>query len=665
MPQSPLIPRQVLFGNPEKASPEISPDGTMLAYLAPDEGVLNVWVRSLRSGSESRDDRPVTADRKRGVRFYEWQQDSRHILYMQDVDGDENWHVLQVEVGEGKSEVGAQNLAAKVPPRVALPVSAATAATATPASDPLPPNTRDLTPYDGVQAGFFHTDPNFPEQALVGLNLRDRSLHDIYRLDLHTGKTDLDTENPGDVAGWTADNQMQIRAAEAMHADGSVEIRVRDNAGSPWRTFVTWGPDESFGGIAGFTADDRRALLISSVDANAARLLEVDLATGAMSVIAEDQQYDVSGIMRHPRTHQLEAVLFVRERREWQLLDPSLESDFAVLRVVRPGEFSILSRDLADRTWVVAYDSDTGPVYYYLYDRATRQSQLLFSNRPQLERYQLAAMQPIKFTARDGMTIYGYLTLPNGVEPKNLPLVVDVHGGPWVRDAWGLNNEVQWLANRGYAVLQVNYRGSTGYGKRYLNAGDREWAAKMHTDLIDGKNWAVSQGYADAGRAAIYGGSYGGYAALVGVTFTPGEFTCAVDAFGPANLSTLIRTVPPYWATMLAMMHKRVGNPDTDQEFLDSRSPVFKADQIRVPLMVVQGANDVRVKITESDQIVEAARNNGKEVEYLVFPDEGHGFARPENRLKYYAAVEQFLAKYLDGRAEPATEMESIQSLLR
>ncbi len=618
-----LIPREVLFGNPEKTSPEISPDGKRLAYLAPDEGVLNVWVRTLGQT----DDHPITADRKRDIRMFAWQGDSRHILHIQDKEGDENWHIYQTDV-ETKE-------------------------------------TRDLTPFPNVQARFVALDPTIPDEMLIALNTRDARLHDVYRVNLKDGTLEMDTENPGDVAGFTADNRLQVRAAQVQLADGGTEIRTRENAQSPWRTFLTWGAEESFGGVAGFTPDNESVRLISSVAANASRLLEIDLASGKSSVVAEDPQYDVGDTLTHPRTHALEGVLFVRARREWELIDKTLEADFAALRAVRDGDFYIASRDLDDKTWIVAYLLDNGPVYYYAYDRASRQATLLFSNRPALEQYELAKTQPISYTAQDGMTIHGYLTLPVGLEPRNLPMVLYVHGGPWGRDVWGFHPFVQWLANRGYAVLQINFRGSTGYGKAYLNAGDREWSGKMHTDLIDGKRWAVQQGYADPNRVVIMGGSYGGYATLVGLAYTPDEFACGVDIVGPSNLITLLNSIPPYWAPIIAMFVKRVGNPETEPEFLKACSPLFKADQITAPLLIAQGANDPRVKQAESDQIVEAMRKNGKPVEYLVFPDEGHGFARPENNLKFVAAAEAFLAKHLGSRAEPPSAQENVDDLRR
>src|SRR5205807_1060119 len=378
-------------------------------------------------------------------------------------------------------------------------------------------------------------------QLLVGLNLRDRRLHDVYRLNVNTGATELDTTNPGDVAGWTADNRLRVRVAQAYQPDGGQEIRWREDTSSPWQTFQRWGPEETFGGVVGFTPDNQRVYLISSVDANAARLLEVDPAGGRTRGVAEDSEYDVSGVMTHPLTHQLEAAAFFRARREWEVIDPSLAADFDALRKLREGDFAVISRDRDDKTWIVSFMVDNGPVSYYAYDRAPRRATLLFSDRPALAQYPLAQMQPISYRARDGLTIHGYLTLPVGLAPKNLPAVLLVHGGPWGRDVWGLDSMAQLLANRGYAVLQVNFRGSAGYGKAFLNAGDREWAGKMHDDLIDGKRWIVSQGCADPDRVAIMGGSYGGYATLVGLTFTPEEFACGVDLVGPSNLVTLLK----------------------------------------------------------------------------------------------------------------------------
>ena len=611
--QTPLIPRTALFGNPERTFPQISPDGTMLGYLAPDQGVLNVWVRTLGKT----DDRVITQDRKRGIRNFFWQFDSKNVLYAQDQGGDENWRIYQT------------NIASK--------------------------QTKDLTPFEKVRADIVALEPEHPDTMLIQLNKRDPKVFDVYRVNLKTGELTLDTENPGDVAGWQADHELQVRAAQVTTPDGGIIIRVRDDAKSPWRDLMRWGPEETLGQIVDFTPDNKSFWVITSLDSNAARLLSVDIASGKRTVVAEDPRFDVSFAVTQPKTNRLQAVVFLRERRDFQILDKDIAGDFETLHKVRNADISNVSRDLGDDKWIVTFEGDDAPIYYYLYDRGSKQATLLFSNRPALERYKLAKVQPIEYKARDGMMIYGYLTTPAGVDAKNLPMVVFPHGGPWGRDLWGYDPYAQWLANRGYAVLQPNFRASTGYGKQYLNAGNRQWAGAMHTDLLDAKEWAVQKGVADPKKICIMGGSYGGYATLAGVAFSPDAFACGVDIVGPSNLNTLLKTIPPYWSTILAIFHKRMGE---DEAFLNTQSPLFKADHIKAPLLIGQGANDPRVNKAESDQIVAAMRKNKKAVEYYVFPDEGHGFARPENRMAFNAASEQFLAKYLGGRFEPATDAE-------
>ena len=609
-----MIPRSVLFGNPERSDPTLSPDGKQLAYLAPVNGVLNVWIRTLGQS----DDRPVTDDTGRGIHIFAWQYDSKHILYAQDAAGDENWRIYQTDIATRQ--------------------------------------TRDLTPFEKVQASIVAYEWHTPQTLLVGSNQRDESLFDIYRLDLRTGALEMDTENPGDVAGWHADHNLQVRVAQVMTADGSTVIRVRNDAQSPWRELMQWGPDETFGGVFGFTPDNRKLWVATSLDANAARLLEVDIETGAQTVIAADPQFDISGIELQPKTDKLQAARFVKQRVSYEFLDPSLKGDFELLQKVQPGDIVGLSRTLDDTKWVVTYSRDDAAVRWFFYDRAAKQASLLFSARPDLENYQLSNMQPIEYPARDGMTIYGYLTVPAGMKAERLPMVLMVHGGPWHRDMWGYDPWAQWLSNRGYAVLQPNFRGSTGYGKQYINAGDREWAGAMHTDLLDAKEWAVQRGIADPDKVCIMGGSYGGYATLAGLAFSPETFCCGVDIVGPSNLNTLLATIPPYWSTMVALFHKRMG--DTE-EFLNLQSPLYKANQIKAPLLIGQGANDPRVKQAESDQIAAAVRANGEPVEYYVFPDEGHGFVVPENSMAFNAAVERFLEKYLGGRAEPPSDSDA------
>jgi dipeptidyl aminopeptidase/acylaminoacyl peptidase len=631
----PLIPREVLFGNPEKLSPQISPDGRYLAFLAPDsKNVLQVWLRVL---GQTRDE-ILTADPKRGIRSYFWTYEPNKLIYAQDADGDENYHLYLVDVASKK--------------------------------------TLDLTPFPKVRAQVIAVEPKAPFQILAGLNKTDPRKHDVYRIDLRDGRAALDTENPGNVIGWTTDADLNVRAALAATPDGGHEIWLRASPEESWKTVLVIGPDDQ-GGPVDFSEDGRTLYYVSSVGANAERLLAKEIATGRDSVLAEDPDYDVSGTFVHPLTRKIQAVSFYKDKLVWQVLDASIASDLEKLSSVRPGELHVSRGDLKDRLWLASYVTDDGPVYYYVYDRVSKQATFLFSQRQALERLPLASMNPISFTSRDGLTIHGYLTLPpNGrnegrenrderktadssltPQPASLPTVLLVHGGPWARDQWGFYPVVQWLANRGYAVLQVNYRGSTGYGKKFLNAGNREWAGKMHQDLIDAATWLSLEGVADPRRVAIMGGSYGGYAALVGLTFTPNFFACGVDIVGPSNIISLIQTIPPYWAPMLATFARRLGVLEKDEAFMKSRSPLFFVDRILKPLLIGQGANDPRVKQAESDQIVAAMRRNGKPVEYIIYGDEGHGFARPENRRHFYSRVEQFLARYLGGRSEPARDV--------
>jgi Dipeptidyl aminopeptidases/acylaminoacyl-peptidases len=403
--------------------------------------------------------------------------------------------------------------------------------------------------------------------------------------------------------------------------------------------------------------------MVGNHDANAERLIALDLSTRKETVIAEDPEYDIGGLLAHPKTRNIEAVSFYKDKEEWQIIDPIIAEDIEAIKQIRPGEFGI-SRTLSDEKWLISFVTDDGPVYFYVYDRPTKTHSFLFSNKPKLEGLSLASMEPISYTAIDGLTIHGYLTKPVGVALP-APTVLLVHGGPWGRDTWGYDSQAQWLANRGYAVLQVNFRGSTGYGKAFLNAGNREWAGKMHQDLIDGVNWLVENGISQQDKIAIMGGSYGGYATLVGLTFTPEVFACGVDIVGPSNIITLMQSIPPYWEPIRKNFYHRVGNLDTEPEFLKQRSPLFFVDRIEKPLLIGQGANDPRVKQAESEQIFEAMKQAGKPVEYVLYTDEGHGFARPENRLHFYGVAEEFLAKYLGGRFEPVGEITGHSGVIK
>ena len=609
-----LIPLSVLFGNPERVSPSISPDGTQLAWIAPHEGVLNVWLApvSMADGIDLAAARVITDDTDRGIRQFFWAHDGRHLLYLKDTGGDENWRLHDVDI-----------------PTMAR---------------------RDLTPFDGVQTQIIGLERAFPGELLIGLNRDNPQLHDVYRVSLESGELIREEENPGFI-GWIADTRLVVRGAIAPAPDGGFTLLVRDEPGRPWRELLSVPVDDALTtDVVSFSADGKSLLITSSAGAQTARLVRLDVTDGTGQVLAADPAADVSDVRIHPDTREPQIVTVLKGRSEYIVLDDAVAADLAAIQAIHPGDPRLVGADDADAVWLVGFTDDAGPVPYYAYDRTTRTARFLFEHQPELSRYELAGMEPFSFQARDGLTVHGYLTFPAG--PRDgLPVVLNVHGGPWARDTWGFNAEAQWLANRGYLCVQVNFRGSTGYGKDFVNAGDRAWGAQMQDDLSDAVAHVISQGWADPARVAIYGGSYGGYAALAGAAFTPDLYCCAVDIVGPSNLITLIESIPPYWAPMIAMFRQRVGDPEKDADFLWSRSPLSRAQEIRIPLLIAQGANDPRVKQAESEQIVSALAKAGIEHEYLLFPDEGHGFARPENRLRFYGVADRFLARHLGGAA--------------
>ena len=613
-----LIPRDVLFGNPTYAMPRVSPDGKWLAYLAPSEGVLNVWLAPIDDPEAAR---PVTADRGRGIRSYCFAQDDRTLCYLQDEDGDENWRLYLLDLDSGDAEC--------------------------------------VTPGAGVQASMLAHNQWHPTRMLVNLNADNPELFDVWELDLTNRKMTRVRENPGTMMGWTVDSDLRIRGAASMTADGGAVLYQLDQDSDelvPWKEL---GPaDASSSGVLGYSRDGSRLYYTTSADANASRLVEVEVATGSERVVSQDPTSDIAGVELDPATLTPQAVVYEKERGVWHFLDEKFESAIHRLREslaaagAPDGELLVQRDERTDRIWAVSVQPSDGPVHFYLYDRRTEQLRSLFVHRPELLQYALAPMEPFRFTSRDGLTVHGYLTYPIGVERRDLPAVLNVHGGPWARDSWGYHPEAQWLANRGYVCVQVNFRGSTGYGKDFLNAGDKQWGAAMHTDLLDALDHLVAAGTVDPERVGIMGGSYGGYAALAGAAFTPDVFRCAVDLCGPSNLRTLLASVPPYWKPLKAMFTTKVGDEETEPELLDERSPLNRVQDIRIPVLVAQGANDPRVKQAEAEQIVAALREKGLPHEYLLFPDEGHGLARPENRMTYVRAVEGFLAEHLGGRSE-------------
>ncbi|MFT7519272.1 MAG: dipeptidyl aminopeptidase/acylaminoacyl peptidase [Kiritimatiellia bacterium] len=606
----PLLPRDTLFGNPDRATPQVSPCGQYLAYLGPDEGVLNLWIAAIATPSRAK---VVTQDRGRGIRSYQWAFDGKHVLYVQDEGGDENWRVRAVST-DGSGD-------------------------------------RDLTPIDGVQARIQGLSREHPGHVLIALNDRNEQLHDLHRVDISTGDRELVEENPGFIA-YVTDQHYKAIVAIAPTADGGMTwFRKQQGA---WTPFSEVSQEDSLTTFPLMVNKDGDAIyVLDSRDRDTAAAWMLSLATGERELLAEDDNADVSDFMVHPTERRVQAVASTWKRTSWKILDEDIATDLAALAALKGGEVEVLSRDDADTTWTVALVGDDGPIRYYLWNRAAQTATFLFLNRTQLEGAQLAPMQAHAIATRDGLDMVSYLTEPLETDGPN-PMVLLVHGGPWARDEWGYNPYHQWLANRGYAVLSVNFRGSTGFGKRFTNAGDLQWSAKMHDDLLDAVQWAVERGTTTADKVCIMGGSYGGYATLVGLTFTPDVFACGVDIVGPSNLITLIETIPPYWAPVIKQFTTRVGDNSTEEgrAMLMACSPISKVNAIERPLLIGQGANDPRVKQAESDQIVTAMQSRGIPVTYVLFPDEGHGFARPENNQAFMAVVEAFLAEHLGGRAQ-------------
>ena len=619
--QPELIPRRTLFGNPERTDVLLSHDGSHVSYLAPVDGVMNVWVGPTDDVKAAR---PVTRDTDRGIRMYGWTYNPAYILFVQDRGGDEDWHVYTVNVESGQ--------------------------------------TRDLTPYEGVSALPFGLSQRSPDDVLVGINRRDPQYHDLYRVNILTGDSQLVVENDFGAAQILTDQDLRPRLAHVPTPEGGANFLALTEFGE-WETAVTAGPEDDLTTHAlHFEVEGRILYMLDSRGRDTSALVALDTDTWEATELAVDSRSDLSNVIAHPVTRRPQAVSFEYDRVTWKVIDDSIAGDLKRIAAVDGGEFDVLSRSLDDTRWIVRFDKDTGPRTYYLYERDSGNMVYLFPDRPSLEAATLAPMHAAVVRSRDGLDLVVYYTLPAGstgaaaglpVEP--LPAVLLVHGGPWGRDSWGFNPLHQLLANRGYAAISVNFRGSTGLGKQFVNAGNREWAGAMHDDLIDVVEWAVKQGVADRDRVAIMGGSYGGYATLVGLTFTPEVFACGVDIVGPSNLNTLLDTVPPYWTPMINVFRVRVGDNSTAEgrRFLAERSPLSRVDDIVRPLLIGQGANDPRVKQAESDQIVDAMKERGIPVTYLLYPDEGHGFARPENNLSFMAVAEAFLARCLGGRFEP------------
>jgi len=607
-----LVPLRKLFINIDSNfGYRVSPDGKKIAWLAVKNRRVTIYFRTIGKDNI----KIIDTHSSRSIYIFSWVQDSRRILYPQDQEGNENYHIYLVDT--------------KYPDK--RPV--------------------DLTPFEETRAGIHRIIRSDPEHILITHNRRDKKFFDLLRIDLKTRQQVMVAQNPGDVLGWITDDEGNLRARVRKEATEKRILEFFLPSQNIWKKTIAWNMDDSVG-VLSFSRDKKGLWLTSNRGRDRIALVRLDIETGKENLIYEDPQVDVQTVIGSYLTKKPLLAMSYPNYPKIHFFDSELKADLNPFQQQGMVGLKIMSRDNQERLLTFSVYTDKG-VDYYLFDRNNRKKVLL--DRHAIFPYAnlLSIMQPISFKSRDGLTLHGYLTLPKGTSGKKLPLVLHVHGGPWRRDYWGYRSTVQFLANRGYAVLQINYRGSTGYGRAFTEAAVGEFAGKMHNDLIDGVQWAIQQGIADPQKIGIYGGSYGGYATLVGLTFTPDTFACGVDIFGMSNLVSLLESVPKYWKPWMTYLYKYVGNPNNpeDRRRMEAKSPLFRVAQIKRPLLIAQGGNDPRVKKKESDQIVSALRKTGKEVEYIFFPDEGHGFRHWKNRLVFYRKVEDFLAKHLGGRS--------------
>ena len=601
-----ILPLRDFFRNPEQTAFRLSPDGRYLSWLAPYERRLNVFVRPIEGGAATR----VTSETARDIGGYFWK--GERIVFVKDFGGDENFHVVSVSLD------GTQ---------------------------------MDLTPGDKVKADVVDMLEDDDAHLILSHNRRDESVFDVFRIDIATGAETMLAQNPGNVTTWHTDHDGKLRAAGT--SDGvNTSLLYRESEDQEFRPILTTSFKEAVQPLF-FTFDNHKLYVASNRGRDKAAIFEFDPATAREgALLVESPEADVEALFYSRKRKVLTSARWVTSKVQRKFFDAHTEAMYRDIEARLPGyEVTLTSSNKDEDKFIVAAMSDRTPGKRYLYDSNARTLELLADIAPWLPEAQLSPMQPIVFEARDGLAIHGYLTLPQGREPRNLPVVVNVHGGPWARDVWGFNPEVQFLANRGYAVLQVNFRGSTGYGRKFWEASFREWGRKMQDDLTDGVQWLIAQGVADPSRVAIYGGSYGGYATLAGLAFTPELYAAGVDYVGVSNLLTFMKSIPPYWKPFLAMLQEMVGDMEKDEAMLRAASPVFSADRIKSPLLIAQGAKDPRVVKSESDQMVDAMRKRGVEVEYIVKDNEGHGFRNEENRFEFYEAMERFLAKHIGAAA--------------
>ena len=599
------IPLRDFFKNPEQTGHQVSEDGRHLSWLAPYERRLNVFVRPVGGGEAVR----VTSETARDIAGFAWK--GNRIIYAKDFGGDENFHIVSVDLKGG--------------------------------------DLKDLTPGEKVKANLVDILHDDPEHIIVSHNRRDARVYDVFRVNVKSGEEKLIAQNPGNITGWQTDHAGRLRAATTT--DGvNTSLLYREAEDQPFKPILTTNFKETVSPLL-FTFDNRRLYVASNRGRDKTAIFEFDPATAKEGrLIFEHPDVDVSGLNHSRKRKVLTTVRYTTWKLQRHFLDAETRAIFRDLEAKLPGyEVNLSSTDRNEEKYIVATSGDKTRGKRYLYDKATKNLTLLADVSPWLPESELADMKPVKYRARDGLEIHGYLTLPRGVSPRNLPVVVNPHGGPWYRDSWRFNPEVQLLANRGYAVFQPNFRGSTGYGRQFWEASFKQWGRKMQDDVTDGVQWLIKEGIADPRRVAIYGGSYGGYTTLAGITYTPDLYAAAVDYVGVSNIFSWMKAFPPYWKPYLEMVHEMVGHPENDAELLKAVSPLFHVDRIRTPVLVAQGARDPRVPKAESDQFVEAMRKRGVEVEYLVKDNEGHGFANEENRFEFYEAMERFLAKHLRG----------------
>lgn len=614
---APLIPRNLLFSEANRITPQISPDGKHLAFLAVRCGITNLWMGDFNVQHA----KPITFEKKRGIIHFLWSLDSKHILYLLDKDGSEKNQLRAVAVDSGED--------------------------------------RALTfPTDGgVQ--IIGKSKTVPGKILVAIERIDKPIG-IYRLTVASGDKEFVMDSPPLMVNWIADSHLNVRAGLFLRDDGGITLSVRETTSLQWKEAIKWLASDSLtSGPIAFNSDDSALYLLDSRGSGTNKLLLLDITTLETSLVAQHTNYDIVRVLFSSIKDKVLAYSIAADRHLWMVIDESVRKDTEHIAALEEGDYYPFSRDIEDRLWVVAYVSDRQPVTFYLYDRNTDKATFLFDHEPRLREYNLAEMKPFKIHARDGLPLHGYLTLPPEGPLTGLPLVLKIHSGPWIRDVWEYDPEVQWLASRGYACLQVNFRGSTGYGKAFLNAGDREWGGRMHEDLIDTIDWVVSSGVADPKRIAAFGLSYGGYAALMAAIISPERFCCVVDLMGPTDLSSFILGLPPHLARYRSIFEKRIGHPKKDAAFLKDRSPLYQAHHLIVPTLVVHTDNDPRVSRADSERLVKKLQKCNKICEYLELSGEGHGIQDEKNREIMYGTIENFFSRYLGGRSQTPVALPS------